>query len=155
MLNLNSIHNATLYKAPYRWAFIQKFLTKEDSLTIARTYPKYQFQETNWEGNNGFFWRKPIIMTPKELAQIQELNKEDLHQEIAQGKISCEAQNLSNSWRKFIEELQSSAFRQAMSEMLGVNLRKNLMGIQFCRFVPGYFGRPPIMISHPALKAPM
>lgn len=151
MLNFDSIHNATLHKAPFRWAFIQNLLIEEDSFTIAKTYPKYQFQEENWEGSNGFFWRKPTILTSKELAKILELNK-DLHQEIAQGKISCEVQNLSDPWRNFIEELQSSAFRKAMGEMLEVDLRKHLMGIQFCRSVPGHLGRPPHNDFSPSTK---
>lgn len=151
MLDFNVIHNATLYKVPYRWAFIQNLLTKEDSLALAKTYPKYQSQEINWEGNNGFFWQRPTIMTPKELAQMRELN-ENLHQKIAQGEISCEVQNLNNFWRKFIEELQSSAFREAMSKMLGVDLRKHFMGIQFCRSVPGHFGRPPHNDFSPSTK---
>ncbi|MEH2273822.1 MAG: 2OG-Fe(II) oxygenase family protein [Nostoc sp.] len=141
ILKWNTIQNGILHSVPCRWAFIQNPLTEEYSLELAKTYPQDKFEELTWE-ENGFFWRKPIIVTPEDISKIRDLRK-DLHQKIEQGYFCCVVQNLSESWQKFIKELQSLAYREAMGELLDLNLKDHMIGISFRRYHPGHFGRSP------------
>ncbi|MEH1848748.1 MAG: hypothetical protein V7L25_28200 [Nostoc sp.] len=142
MLNLDTIRNATVYEFPYRWAFIQNALTKEDSLQLARTYPSIdQFQEFHWEGN-GFFDRKPAYCTLKDIARIQKFRK-DLWKSVELGKISSSYENLNESWQKFITNLLSPAHREAIGDLLRLNLKDHITRVSFRRLCPKHFGRTP------------
>ncbi len=61
---------------------------------------------------------------------------------IAQGRLSSNLGNKISIWRQLIEELCTPAYRQALTEMSGVELKNCAMVIGFCRYNPGHCHRP-------------
>ncbi|MEH2435266.1 MAG: 2OG-Fe(II) oxygenase family protein [Nostoc sp.] len=61
---------------------------------------------------------------------------------IAQGRLSSNLGNLSSLWRQMIEELWTPAYRQALTQMSGVELKDCAMVIGFRRYNLGHCHRP-------------
>ncbi|MER3495330.1 MAG: proline hydroxylase [Mastigocladus sp. ERB_26_2] len=147
MLNLDAICRTTMQEIPYSYAVIENLLPKEVSLELAASFPQEQFRLSTGEGY-GYLWSEMLasdediaLMCKFSVSASPELAAR-WRERITQGRLSSNLGNLSSSWQQMIEQLWTPAYRQALTQMSGVELKNCAMIIGFRRYNPGHCHRP-------------
>lgn len=147
MLNLDAIDRTTMQSVPYSYAVIENLLPKAASLELAASFPQEQFRLSIGEGY-GYLWSE-MLASNEDIALIYKFChsaspelSDRWRDRIAQGRLSSNLGNLSSPWRQVIEELWTPAYRQALTQMSGVELKDCAMVIGFRRYNLGHCHRP-------------
>ncbi|MEH2181889.1 2OG-Fe(II) oxygenase family protein [Nostoc sp.] len=147
MLNLDAIHHTTMQSVPYRYAVIKNLFAKAASLELAASFPQEQFRLSIGEGY-GYLWSE-MLASNEDIALMYKFCERaspelsaHWRDRITQGRLSSNLGNLSSIWRQLIEELWTPAYRQALTQMSGVELKDCAMVIGFRRYNLGHCHRP-------------
>jgi hypothetical protein len=147
MLNLDAIDRTTMQSVPYSYAVIENLLPKAASLELAASFPQEQFRLSIGSGY-GYLW-SDMVASNEDIALMYKFSEraspelsDRWRDRIAQGRLSSNLVNLSSPWRQVIEELWTPAYRQALTQMSGVELKDCAMVIGFRRYNLGHCHRP-------------
>lgn len=147
MLNLYAIYHTTMQSVPYRYAVIENLLPKAASLELAASFPQEQFRLSIGEGY-GYLWSE-MLASNEDIALIYKFCDRASPElsvrwrdRITQGRLSSNLGNLSSIWRQVIEEMWTPAYRQALTQISGVELKDCAMVIGFRRYNLGHCHRP-------------
>lgn len=147
MLNLDAIRHIGMQSVPYRYVVIENLLPKEASLELAVSFPQEEFRLSKGEGY-GYLWSE-MLASNEDIALMSKFCDRASPElavrwrdRIADGRLSSNLENLSSIWRELIEELWTPGYRQALTEMSGVELKDCAMVIGFRRYNPGHCHRP-------------
>ena len=147
MLNLNAIDRTTMQSVPYSYAVIENLLPKAASLELSASFPQEQFRLSIGEGY-GYLWSEMLASNEDIALMYKFCNRaspelsDRWRDRIAQGRLSSNLGNLSSIWRQMIEELWTPAYRQALTQMSGVELKDCAMVIGFRRYNLGNSHHP-------------
>lgn len=139
MLNLNAIYNTVMQEVPYQYALIQNLLSKEDSLELAASFPREQFQLSAGEGY-GYLWSQ-MFANHHDISAMPKFGDRWLER-IADGTLTSDLSSLNSIWCQLIEELWQPAYREALTVMSGLQLQDCAMVIGFRRYNIGHLHRP-------------
>ncbi|MEH1931969.1 2OG-Fe(II) oxygenase family protein [Nostoc sp.] len=154
MLNLDAIAHTRMQSVPYSYAVIENLLPKAASLELAASFPQEQFRLSTGEGY-GYLW-SDMLASNEDIALMYKFCdacggrshraspelSDRWRDRIAQGRLSSNLGNLSSIWRQMIEELWTPSYRQALTQMSGVELKDCAMVIGFRRYNLGHCHRP-------------
>lgn len=140
MLNHQAIVNTAMEEVPYNWALIENLLSDEASLQLAASFPNEEFHLSEGDGY-GYLWGK-MIASNKDISSMLEFSDNRWRERIAEERITSELGHLSNIWQQLIEELWTDSYREALTEMSGVELKNCPMDIGFRRYKSGHKHHP-------------
>src|SRR3954452_14773272 len=106
MLDLSRFTPQSLSTDPYRWAFIDRVFSPEDSRALVETFPTDHFKTVSgYDGEKGYQY--------------------DARSLAAMGaNVPTFPNDLSPQWLLLAEELLSPQYREAMSLLTGVDLQE-------------------------------
>ncbi|GAA6615167.1 2OG-Fe(II) oxygenase family protein [Scytonema sp. NUACC26] len=112
MLNMNAIAQATMQEFPYRWAFVQNLFSEKSCLELANSFPQEGFHVSG-----SIVIRKVFVEAENQTEQqIKELLK------------------LNKCWQDLINDLLTSAYRDALEQLTSLNLMDDFLWIYFFRY---------------------
>ncbi|MHC5762495.1 2OG-Fe(II) oxygenase family protein [Nostoc sp.] len=136
-----------MQSVPYSYAVIENLLPKAASLELAASFPQEQFRLSIGSGY-GYLW-SDMLASNEDIALMYKFSdraspelSDRWRDRIARGRLSSNLVNLSSPWRQVIEELWTPAYRQALTQMSGVELKDCAMVIGFRRYNLGHCHRP-------------
>jgi len=104
MLDLTRFTSQTLATDPYRWALVDQLFSTADAKALVETFPRDHFKTVRgYDGEKGYEY---------EARSLVHLGATNL----------TLPQSLSLAWRRLTEDLLSSAYRDAMSQLTGVDV---------------------------------
>ena len=104
MLDLTRFTSQTLATDPYRWALVDQLFSAADAKVLVETFPRDHFKTVRgYDGEKGYEY---------EARSLVYLGATNL----------TLPQSLSLAWRSLTEDLLSSAYRDAMSQLTGVDV---------------------------------
>jgi hypothetical protein len=124
MINFARILETNLTIKPFPWAQIGELYSDENAEILARTYPVDHFKTV--EGNDG---EKGYLYEARSLIHM------------GADKLSF-ADDLSDAWRAFGQDLLSPNYREAMSLLTGYDLRQIAMEAHVYHYDPGCYLGP-------------
>ncbi|HLO84999.1 MAG TPA: 2OG-Fe(II) oxygenase family protein [Nostocaceae cyanobacterium] len=139
MLNLNAIHKTKMQQIPYNYAVIENLLPQESCLQLAANFPQADFHLSQGEGYS-YLWSE-MLANNQDINLISKLGKQ-WSERIAEGRLHSHLSHLSSIWQQLITELWQPAYREALTEMTGLNLKDCPMLINFRRYNSGDQHRP-------------
>jgi SM-20-related protein len=119
MLNLELIKKSKLQSTPYSWGAIENIYSEEDANALASSYPHDHFKTvTGNDGEKEYFYeaRALIAMGADAVSHRQEL---------------------SESWAALADTLLSRAYRDAMSQLVGIDLTPASLEVNVFHYTPG------------------
>jgi SM-20-related protein len=119
IIDINRITHSHLQTEPFRWAAIDGLFSAADSAALAATFPTDRFKRVAdhfGEKKHDYLVRALIRMSEKSVS----------------GK-----QGLSNVWRALADDFLSPAYRQSMSELIGVDLSDAEFEVNVFDYPPG------------------
>lgn len=119
MIKLPSIDQQTLQTDPFEWTFVNDLFTKEDSETLAETYPHDSFKTV--AGNDG---EKSYEYEARSLIHMG-------------ADSPSNPQGLSAAWRQLAADLLSPAYRAAMTKLTGRDLTSAPIEVNVFHYTPG------------------
>jgi Rps23 Pro-64 3,4-dihydroxylase Tpa1-like proline 4-hydroxylase len=119
MIDLDRIRKGQLQSEPYRWAAIDRLFRRSDADRLARTFPSDHYKLVS-----GYGGEKDYEYEAREL--------------IAMGahKVS-HAADLSHEWRNLAEDFLAPSYRNALSELTGVDLSNAPLEVNVFHYGPG------------------
>jgi SM-20-related protein len=104
MIDLTRLTPQALSSEPYRWAFVDRMFSVADCAELVRTFPRDHFKTVEgYDGEKGYQYESRSL--------------------IAMGADSpTYPESLSSAWQRLAYDLLSPAYRQAMSQLTGVEL---------------------------------
>jgi len=104
MIDLNRLTPQALSLEPYRWALVDRLFSPADCAALVETFPRDHFKTVEgYDGEKGYQYEARSL--------------------IAMGEQSpTHVQCLSPAWKRLAEDLLSSAYRDSMSRLTGVDL---------------------------------
>lgn len=106
MINLTRITPEALSMEPYHWAFIDKLFSREDAEALADSFPRDNYKTvTGYDGEKGFQYEaRSLLHMGADVPTYQ--------------------QELSLPWRELARDLLSREYREAMSQLVELDLTK-------------------------------
>ena len=112
MLNIDAIRKGNMFDSPFRWGLIHDALPAGTALQLAREFPRSGFQYRKHK--LGRFCRRPLYVLPdSELRDVDDL---------------------SAGFRELAVELNSAEYRNALSELISVDLSNAPIEASFWRY---------------------
>ncbi len=139
MLNFDVIRTSIMQSFPYRYALIENLLPIQVSKELAASYPQQQFQESKGE-EYGYLWAQ-MIADSRDIHKMWQLDTR-WQQRIQAGIVTANLQNFSSIWQQFIQELWQPAYREALENLSGLQLKNCPMVISFRKYDPGHRHHP-------------
>ena len=104
MIDLTRITTQTLASEPFRWAFVDRMFSPAEAGALVETFPRDHFKTvTGYDGEKGYQYEARSLIG-----------------------MSADAPTLtaflSPAWKRLAEDLLSPAYREAMSQLTGVEL---------------------------------
>ncbi|MDP9194768.1 MAG: polysaccharide pyruvyl transferase family protein [Acidobacteriota bacterium] len=119
MIDLDRIRKGQLEAEPYRWAAIDRLFRRSDSDRLARTFPSDHYKLVS-----GYGGEKDYEYEAREL--------------IAMGAVKVShAADLSHEWRNLAEDFLSPSYRNALSELTGIDLSAAPLEVNVFHYGPG------------------
>ena len=112
MLNMNAIAQTTMQEVPYQWAFLENLFPEKKSLELANSFPQ-----------EGFHLSGSIVIR-KVFDETEDQTKQQI----------TESPKLNNCWQELINDLRTSAYRDALGQLTSLNLINDLIWIYFFRY---------------------
>jgi Rps23 Pro-64 3,4-dihydroxylase Tpa1-like proline 4-hydroxylase len=119
MINLEKIARHHLHHQPFRWAQVDGLYSPQDAAALAETYPCDHFKVVKGYGGEKDYEyeaRQLIAMTTGQVVNPQAL---------------------SPHWMALAQDLRSSAYRQALSALTGLDLSVAPMEVNLFHYGPG------------------
>ncbi|MBC3372415.1 2OG-Fe(II) oxygenase [Pseudomonas sp. SWRI92] len=119
MLDLSRLTPAALRTHPFTWAEIGNLYSAEDAAALAASFPHDHFKTVSGYGgekNYDYEARALLGMGTDTIAFAQEL---------------------SEAWLRLAQDLGSAGYREAMSELTGIDLRSVPMEVNVFHYGPG------------------
>ncbi|MBC3361519.1 2OG-Fe(II) oxygenase [Pseudomonas sp. SWRI154] len=119
MLDLSRLTPAALRTHPFAWAEIGNLYSTEDAAALAASFPHDHFKTVSGYGgekNYDYEARALLGMGTNTIAFAQEL---------------------SEAWLRLAQDLGSAGYREAMSELTGIDLRRVPMEVNVFHYGPG------------------
>ncbi|ALI05368.1 MULTISPECIES: 2OG-Fe(II) oxygenase [Pseudomonas] len=119
MLDLSRLTPAALKSHPYTWAEIGSLYSPEDAAALAASFPHDHFKTVSGYGgekNYDYEARALVSMGTQTIAFPEEL---------------------SEAWLRLAQDLGSAGYREAMSELTGIDLRSVPMEVNVFHYGPG------------------
>jgi hypothetical protein len=119
MLDLSRLTPAALKAHPFSWAEIGGLYSPEDAAALAASFPHDHFKTVSGYGgekNYDYEARALVSMGTHAIAFPEEL---------------------SEAWLELAQDLGSAGYREAMSEMTGIDLRSVPMEVNVFHYGPG------------------
>ncbi|MDO7898335.1 2OG-Fe(II) oxygenase family protein [Pseudomonas citrulli] len=119
MLELFRLESTALKSYPFAWAEIANLYSAKDAAALAQTFPHDHFKTVSGYGgekNYDYEARALVEMGTQVIAFPEEL---------------------SDAWLKLARDLGSAAYRQAMSQLTGIDLRNVPMEVNVFHYGPG------------------
>ncbi|AFY51253.1 hypothetical protein Nos7524_5541 [Nostoc sp. PCC 7524] len=139
MLQLDAIRQTSMQEVPYHWAVIENLLSQEASLELAASFPQENFRLSAGEGY-GYLWGE-MLASSDDMALMYNFG-ELWRERIAEGRLSSDLHHLSHNWQQLIQVLWQPQYRQALTQMSGIELKDCAMVIGFRRYNGGHLHRP-------------
>jgi SM-20-related protein len=119
MIDLKQITSQRMQVNPFDWAFINNLYSREDASALASTFPHNYFKRVT--GNDG---EKVYVYEARSLVPMGA--SEVTHPE-----------DLSPAWLMLARDLCSSAYREAMTQLTCIDLRRAPLEVNIFHYTPG------------------
>ncbi|BCL39029.1 2OG-Fe(II) oxygenase [Nostoc sp. MS1] len=139
MLQLDAIRQTVMEEVPYHWAVIENLLSPETSLELAASFPQENFCLSTGEGY-GYLWGE-MLASSDDIALMNNFGGH-WRERIVERRLSSDLHHLSHSWQQLIQALWQPQYRQALTQMSGIELKDCAMVIGFRRYNGGHLHRP-------------
>ena len=123
-IRLERIVDHALEVLPYQWTMIYQLFDSQQSFDLATSYPSDHYKTVEgYDGEKGYFYevRAFIPMGKKEVMYSDQL---------------------SPGWRQLAEDLLSDEYRQAISQLMGIDLSSALMEVNIFQYGQGAWMGP-------------
>ncbi len=119
MLNLDLIKNGRLQSKPYSWGAVGNLYSVEDAEALASSYPHDHYKTvTGNDGEKEYFYEARCL--------------------IAMGEDAIShPQELSKAWDALADTLLSTAYRDAMSQLIDTDLTSASLEVNVFHYTPG------------------
>ena len=112
MLNIDAIRKGNMFRSPFQWGLIEDALPPESAMALSRDFPRGGFQYRTHK--LGRFCRRPLFVLP-----------DNQMPDIA---------NLPTEFCQLAAELNSPEYRQALSDLISVDLAQAPIEASFWRY---------------------
>jgi SM-20-related protein len=119
VIDLNRISRSHLEKEPYQWAAVSELFAAADAAALAATFPRDHFKRV-----------ADLAGEKKHEYQVRSLIR------MSAQSISREKQ-LSSVWQALARDFLSPAYRNAMSELIGIDLSAAELEVNAFHYPPG------------------
>jgi Rps23 Pro-64 3,4-dihydroxylase Tpa1-like proline 4-hydroxylase len=113
------LEGAPMNRTPYDWAFANQLFSAKDSRSLVATYPRDHFKTVKgYDGEKGYEYEARAII------QLG-------------SSVTPFFNDLSEVWRRFVQDLLSPDYRAGLSRLTGLDLMSVPMEAYVCHFGPG------------------
>ncbi|MEH1827096.1 MAG: 2OG-Fe(II) oxygenase family protein [Nostoc sp.] len=122
MLNLDAISNGVMQEYPYQWILFDNLIPKSQLIELRNTFPPIEVFPKREKPHH----RPAIVVYDDAEEFIDESRKKNYYP----------STSLSSIWQSLVEELHSSAYRESIAKLTGLNLEQQFISIFLSRLDP-------------------
>ncbi|MHC5931656.1 2OG-Fe(II) oxygenase [Nostoc sp.] len=122
MLNLDAIRNGVMQEYPYQWILFDNLIPKSQLIELRNSFPPIEVFPKREKPHH----RPAIVVYDDTEEFIDESRKKNYYP----------STSLSSIWQSLVEELHSSAYRESIAKLTGLNLEQQFISIFLSRLDP-------------------